>query len=91
MAKLVALVTGASSGFGRLIANALAGAGHVTYASMRRLDGKNASQVEAVATYAREQGVDLRALELDVQSEVSASVCGRPDHWRARPARCPRP
>jgi NAD(P)-dependent dehydrogenase (short-subunit alcohol dehydrogenase family) len=74
MAKMIALVTGASSGFGRLIANALACAGHVTYASMRGLSGKNASQVEAVATYAREHRVDLRALELDVQSEASVSA-----------------
>jgi NAD(P)-dependent dehydrogenase (short-subunit alcohol dehydrogenase family) len=74
MPKMIALVTGASSGFGRLIANALAGAGHIAYASMRDLDGKNASQHEAVAAYAREHGVDLRALELDVQSEASASA-----------------
>ena len=74
MIKITALVTGASSGFGRLIANALAGAGHVTYASMRGLDGRNAAQREAVAAYAREHGVDLRAIELDVQSEASASA-----------------
>jgi NAD(P)-dependent dehydrogenase (short-subunit alcohol dehydrogenase family) len=72
--KMVTLVTGASSGFGRLIANALAGAGHIVYASMRGLNGKNASQLQAVATYAREHQVDLRALDLDVQSETSASV-----------------
>ena len=74
MAKTIVLVTGASSGFGRLIAEALAGAGHVVYASMRGLSSKNASQIEAVATYASQHGVDLRALELDVQSEASASA-----------------
>jgi NAD(P)-dependent dehydrogenase (short-subunit alcohol dehydrogenase family) len=74
MAKMIALVTGASSGFGRLIANALAGAGHITYASMRGLSSKNASQVDAVAAYAREHRVDLRALELDVQFQASASA-----------------
>ncbi len=74
MAKMVALITGASSGFGRLISNALAGAGHIVYASMRGLDGKNASHLEAVAAYAREHGVDLRALELDVQYGASASA-----------------
>jgi NAD(P)-dependent dehydrogenase (short-subunit alcohol dehydrogenase family) len=72
MSGKIVLVTGASSGFGRLIAEALAGAGHVVYASMRGLSGRNASQVEAIAAYAREHGVDLRALELDVQSEASA-------------------
>jgi len=74
MAKSIALVTGASSGFGRMIADALAGAGHVVYASMRGLGDRNAGQVEAVAAYARDHGVDLRAIELDVQSEASASA-----------------
>jgi NAD(P)-dependent dehydrogenase (short-subunit alcohol dehydrogenase family) len=74
MAKMIALVTGVSSGFGRLIADALAGAGHVAYASMRGLGGRNAAQREAVAAYAREHAVDLRALELDVQSAASTSA-----------------
>ena len=70
----IALVTGASSGFGRMIANTLAGAGHTAYASMRDLSGKNAHQVEEVGTYSREHGVDLRTIELNVQSEASASA-----------------
>jgi NAD(P)-dependent dehydrogenase (short-subunit alcohol dehydrogenase family) len=74
MTKMVALVTGASSGFGRLVADALAGAGHITYASMRGLNDRNAGQREAVARYAREHGVDLRALDLDVQSDTSVSA-----------------
>lgn len=61
MTKMIALVTGASSGFGRLIAQALADVGHVTYVSMRELRGKNAPQAEAAATYAREHGHDLRS------------------------------
>ena len=70
----VALVTGASSGFGRMIANALAGAGHTAYASMRDLSGKNAHQAEEIGTYSRDHGVDLRTVELNVQSEASASA-----------------
>ncbi len=70
----IALVTGASSGFGRMIANALAGAGHTAYASMRDLSGGNARQVEEVAAYSREHGVDLRTVELDVRSEASAKA-----------------
>ena len=70
----VALVTGASSGFGRMIANALADAGHTAYASMRDLSGKNAHQAEEVGTYSRDHGVDLRTVELNVQSEASASA-----------------
>ena len=70
----IALVTGASSGFGRLIARDLAGAGHVVYASMRELGGRNAAEARAVAAYAREHTVDLRALELDVESGASVSA-----------------
>jgi NAD(P)-dependent dehydrogenase (short-subunit alcohol dehydrogenase family) len=78
MAKMIALVTGASSGFGRLIAQALADTGHVAYASMRELGGRNAAQREAVAAYTRERAVDLRALELDVQSDMrEINPCSR--------------
>ncbi|MBS7456909.1 SDR family NAD(P)-dependent oxidoreductase [Coralloluteibacterium stylophorae] len=70
----VVLITGASSGFGALGARALAAAGHVVYASMRDTAGRNAPQVEAVARHAREHGVDLRTLELDVQSQASADA-----------------
>lgn len=67
----VVLVTGASSGFGRMMANALAGTGHTVYASMRGLTGKNAALVGEVACYAKENKVDLRTVELDVQSDAS--------------------
>ena len=70
----IALVTGASSGFGRLIANALAAAGHVVYASMRDLNGKNAHQVGEIGCYADAHDVVLRAIELDVQSDMSAQA-----------------
>jgi len=70
--KQVILITGASSGFGRLMANALAATGHVVYASMRGLSGKNKDQVGEVAAYAKAHAVDLRTIELDVQSDTSA-------------------
>ena len=70
----IALVTGASSGFGRMIAHALAGAGHTAYASMRSLSGERAHQADEVRAHAREQEVDLRAIELDVQGEDSAGA-----------------
>jgi NAD(P)-dependent dehydrogenase (short-subunit alcohol dehydrogenase family) len=70
----VILITGASSGFGRLTANALADAGHTVYASMRETAGRNASQVTDVETYAKDHGVDLNAIELDVGSQDSADA-----------------
>jgi NAD(P)-dependent dehydrogenase (short-subunit alcohol dehydrogenase family) len=70
----VIVITGASSGFGALTARTLANAGHIVYASMRETTGRNASQVEAVARYASENNVDLRAVELDVASDSSVEA-----------------
>ena len=72
--KQVIVITGASSGFGALTARALAKAGHIVYASMRDTAGRNASQVEAAAKFAKENNVDLRTIELDVASQSSAAA-----------------
>lgn len=72
--KSIILVTGASSGFGRLTSEALAKAGHTVYASMRETKSRNAPQVEQVAAFSKEQGVDLRTVELDVQSQDSVDA-----------------
>jgi NAD(P)-dependent dehydrogenase (short-subunit alcohol dehydrogenase family) len=72
--KQVIVITGASSGFGRLSANALAKAGHTVYASMRGTTGRNAAQVADVEKFARDNGVDLRAIELDVGSQQSVDA-----------------
>jgi NAD(P)-dependent dehydrogenase (short-subunit alcohol dehydrogenase family) len=69
--KKIILITGASSGFGRLTSEALARAGHIVYASMRDTEGRNAPEVKNIDTFSRSNGVDLRALELDVQSQPS--------------------
>src|SRR5258708_35709794 len=70
----VVVVTGSSSGFGRMAANALAGAGHVVFASMRDTSGHNARQAADVDAFARQHGVDIRPLELDVASEASVEA-----------------
>ena len=70
----IILVTGASGGLGRLTANALAQSGHTVYPAMRGSVGPNASQAKEVQAYADEQGVDLRAIEIDVTSEASVDV-----------------
>ncbi len=74
----VALVTGASSGFGRMIAEDLAAAGLIAYASMRGTQGKNAATVAQIASDAGRTGIDLRTVELDVQDQASidAAVSG---------------
>jgi NAD(P)-dependent dehydrogenase (short-subunit alcohol dehydrogenase family) len=73
MSKVI-LITGASSGFGRLTAEALATAGHTVYASMRDTAGRNAAQVEQIAAFSNQHGVDLRTVELDVQSQASVDA-----------------
>lgn len=74
MDKKIILVTGASSGFGRMTAEALGRAGHIVYGSMRETKGRNAGNVAAFADLSKAEGVDLRALELDVQSENSVEA-----------------
>ncbi|MEA2801402.1 MAG: hypothetical protein QOE49_1497, partial [Rhodospirillaceae bacterium] len=70
MSKSVILVTGASSGFGLMTAKSLAQAGHTVYASMRETKGRNEPQVTAIAHWGAEQKLDLRTVELDVQSDA---------------------
>ncbi|MCA6124388.1 SDR family oxidoreductase [Bradyrhizobium sp. WSM 1704] len=72
--KQVIVITGASSGFGRLTANALAKAGHTVYASMRHTTGRNAAAAADVEEFAHDNNVDLRALELDVGSQTSVDA-----------------
>jgi NAD(P)-dependent dehydrogenase (short-subunit alcohol dehydrogenase family) len=84
MTRKTILITGASSGFGRMTAEALAAAGHIIYASMRDIAGRNAKNATEMAAI---DGTDIRPIELDVQSEASAGAavekiiaeCGRID------------
>lgn len=66
------LITGASSGFGALAARELARTGHRVFASMRDLaahDGKPAAEMEQLA---RDEGLALIPIALDVTSQPSA-------------------
>ncbi|HEY4193582.1 MAG TPA: SDR family oxidoreductase [Mesorhizobium sp.] len=72
--KKIVLITGASSGFGRMTAEALARAGHTVYASMRDIAGRNAANVAQMAAFSSQNGVDLRSVELDVQSQPSVDA-----------------
>lgn len=59
------LVTGASSGFGRLICETLAGSGHIVFASMRETSGKNKDHANTL----RDRG--MKVIDLDVTKTAS--------------------
>jgi NAD(P)-dependent dehydrogenase (short-subunit alcohol dehydrogenase family) len=67
----VAVVTGANSGFGRLIADTLARNGHRVYATMRDIDGRNAAAARDILALAAREALPLEPLELDVNDEAS--------------------
>jgi NAD(P)-dependent dehydrogenase (short-subunit alcohol dehydrogenase family) len=65
------LVTGASSGFGRLTAETLARRGHQVFASMRDPHTRNVQAKAELEQLARKDGVRLEVLELDVRDDHS--------------------
>ena len=65
MNKIV-LITGASSGFGRLTAQTLAIAGHTVYASMRNMDTSNSENATTLNNWAKENRYSLNVVDLDV-------------------------
>ena len=72
--KSVILVTGAGTGIGRLSALALAEAGHVVYASMRDVEGRNRGRADELRAISAQRGIALMPLELDVLSQDSADA-----------------
>lgn len=84
---LIVLVTGCSSGFGKLIAQTLARRGHTVFASMRGCDGKNAQAAKELNEWTIKEGVKLHVIDLDVTDDSSVdkavreiiSSCGRID------------
>jgi NAD(P)-dependent dehydrogenase (short-subunit alcohol dehydrogenase family) len=83
----VVLVTGTSSGFGRLIAETLARKKFQVFATMRNVNSRNAPAAREIAELADRESLSLQTLELDVtddgsvESAVSEVVakCGRID------------
>lgn len=65
------LITGCSSGFGRLTAERLAARGHAVAASMRRTGGANADARAALLDRAAAEGWDLSVPEIDVDDAAS--------------------
>ena len=64
------LITGASTGFGRDMAEALAKAGHRVFASMRDPSGKNRERANALWS----QGIDVVALDVTNDDSVSRAI-----------------
>jgi NAD(P)-dependent dehydrogenase (short-subunit alcohol dehydrogenase family) len=69
----VALITGASTGFGRLFAETLARHGHTVFATMRDLAGRNAANASEIRALAKKESLALHVLELDVTKEESVA------------------
>lgn len=69
--KKVVLVTGSSSGFGRLTAETLARKGYTAFASMRDVAGRNAPASEELRALAEGEGLALQVVELDVTDDAS--------------------
>lgn len=70
----IVIITGASSGFGALTARALAKTGNTVFAGMRETTGRNAPQAQEAADFSKENGVDLRAIEMDVNDQASVDA-----------------
>jgi NAD(P)-dependent dehydrogenase (short-subunit alcohol dehydrogenase family) len=67
----VVLVTGTSSGFGRLTAETLARRGHQVYAGMRDVGGRNARAAGELAALRDAEGLALHVVALDVSDDRS--------------------
>src|SRR4029077_4657739 len=66
----VVLVTGASSGFGKLIAETLARKNYQVFATMRNVKGRNAAVAREIENLAKRESLCLQTLELDVTDDV---------------------
>src|SRR6202045_1266432 len=69
--KQVVLITGASTGFGRLFTDTLARKGHTIFATMRDPGGRNAKNAAEIRTLAQKESLPIHVLELDVTNDAS--------------------
>jgi NAD(P)-dependent dehydrogenase (short-subunit alcohol dehydrogenase family) len=67
----VVLVTGASTGFGRLFTETLARKGYTVFATMRDPKGKNAKNAAEIEALAKKESLPIHILELDVTKDDS--------------------
>ncbi|MBM7046186.1 SDR family oxidoreductase [Rhizobium lusitanum] len=73
MSGKVVVVTGASSGFGKLTVLELARRGHTVVATMRDIEGRNAQVARELIDAAKAEGHGLQVLEMDVSNEASVN------------------
>jgi NAD(P)-dependent dehydrogenase (short-subunit alcohol dehydrogenase family) len=69
--KQVVLITGSSTGFGRLFTETLARKGHTVFATMRDLGDRNAKNVSEIRALAEKESLPIHVLELDVTNDAS--------------------
>ncbi len=69
--KQVVLITGSSTGFGRLFADTLARKGHTVFATMRDPGGRNAKNASEIRVLAEKDSLPIYVLELDVTDDAS--------------------
>jgi NAD(P)-dependent dehydrogenase (short-subunit alcohol dehydrogenase family) len=69
--KQVVLITGASTGFGRLFTETLARKGHTVFATMRDPGGRNAKNAAEIRALAEKDSLPVHVLEMDVTKDAS--------------------
>jgi len=69
--KQVVLITGSSTGFGRLFAETLARKGHTVFATMRDPGGRNAKNASEIRALAEKESLPIHVLEMDVTNDTS--------------------
>jgi NAD(P)-dependent dehydrogenase (short-subunit alcohol dehydrogenase family) len=69
--KQVVLITGSSTGFGRLFTETLARKGHTVFATMRDPGGRNAKNASEIRTLAEKDSLPIYVLEMDVTDDAS--------------------
>jgi NAD(P)-dependent dehydrogenase (short-subunit alcohol dehydrogenase family) len=70
-AENVVLITGCSTGFGRVTAETLARKNYRVFAGMRAIQGRNATNARDLEALAGGESLILRAIELDVNDDAS--------------------
>src|SRR6202795_5301484 len=69
--KQVVLITGSTTGFGRLFTETLARKGHTVFATMRDIGGRNAKNASEIRTNAQNDSLPIHVLEMDVTDDAS--------------------